>query len=188
MNSHHQLKQRNTKKMRRDGKEAKKQKNRERWSEEQSKVLASMYVDKHEELESSRCNQVWTSILKKLNQQGSPKTKQQCRIKIRNLKADYKRCKDKNKESGSNPHSCPFYEEFDAILGARNVINMTEFGEVSVADEIAESPGSPSVVNLEPTSNKRKIANLDESFKEDQFLNELEEMQTATGSHKKKRH
>ena len=71
---------------------------------------------------------------KKVNQQGSPKTKQQCRIKIRNLKADYKRCKDKNKESGSNHHSCPFYEEFDAILGTRNVISMPEFAEVGVAD------------------------------------------------------
>lgn len=171
-------------KRREGGKETKK---RERWSEEQSKVLVSMYVEKHEELESSRCNQVWPSILKKVNQQGSPKTKQQCRIKIRNLKADYKRCKDKNKESGSNHHSCPFYEEFDAILGTRNVISMPEFGEVGVADEIAESPGSPSVVNLESTSNKRKIANLDESFEGDQFLNELEEMQTAAGNPKKKK-
>ena len=58
---------------------------------------------------------------------------------------------------------------------------MPEFGEV------AESPGSPSVVNLESTSNKRKIANLDESFEGDQFLNELEEMQTAAGNPKKKK-
>ena len=127
-----------------------------------------MYVEKHREPESSRCNQVWPSILKKVNQQGSPKTKQQCRIKIRNLKADYKRCKDKSTESGSNHHSCPFYEEFDAILGTRNVI------------EIAESPGPPSMVNLESTSNKRKIANLDESFEGDQFLNEIEEMLLET--------
>ena len=96
------------------------------------------------------------------------------------MKADYKRCKDKNKGSVSNHHRCSFYEEFDAILGMRNVISMPEFGEV------AESPGSPSVVNLESTSNKRKTANLDESFEGDQFLNELEEMQTADGNPKKK--
>ena len=89
---------------------------------------------------------------------------QQQFFSIRNLKADYKRCKDKNKESGSSHHSCPFYEEFDAILGTRNVISMPEFRKVGVADEIAESPVSPSAVNLESTSNKRKIANLDESF------------------------
>ena len=146
-----------------------------------------MYVEKHEELESSRCNQVWPSILKKVNQQGSPKTKQQCRIRIRSLKTEYKRCKDKNKESGSNHHSCPFCEEVDANLGTRNVISMSEFVEGDVADEIAESPGSPSVVNLESTSNKRKIANLDESFEGDQFLNELQEMQTAAGNPKKGR-
>ena len=64
---------------------------------------------------------------------------------------------------------------------------MPEFGEVGVADEIAESPGSPSVVNLESTSNKRKIANLDELFEGDQFLNELEEMQTAAGNLKRKK-
>ena len=97
------------------------------------------------------------------------------------MKADYKRCKDKNKGSVSNHHRCSFYEEFDAILGMRNVISMPEFGEV------AESPGSPSVVNLESTSNKRKTANLDESFEGDQFLNELEEMQTAAGNPKKKK-
>ena len=66
-------------------------------------------------------------------------------------------------------------------------ISMPEFGEVGVADEITESLGSPSVVNLESTSNKRKIANLDESFEGDQFLNELEEMQTAAGNPKKKK-
>ena len=66
-------------------------------------------------------------------------------------------------------------------------ISMPEFGEVGVADEITESLGSPSVVNLESTSNKRKIANLDESFEGDQFLNELEEMQTAAGKPKKRR-
>ena len=70
------------------------------------------------------------------------------------MKADYKCCKDKNTESGSNRHSCPFYGEFDAILGTRNVISLPEFGEVSLADETAESPGSPNVVNLEATSNK----------------------------------
>ena len=53
-------------KRREGGKETKKQ---ERWSEEESKVLVSMYVEKHEELESLRCNQVWPLILKKLNQQ-----------------------------------------------------------------------------------------------------------------------
>ena len=63
-----------------------------------------------------------------------------------------------------------------AAHSMKNVISMPEFGEVGVADEIAESPGLPSVVNLESTSNKRKIANLDESFEGDQFLNELEEM------------
>ena len=55
-------------------------------------------------------------------------------------------------------------------------------GKVGVADKIAESPGSLTVVNLGSTSNKRKIANLDESFEGDQFLNELEEMQTAAGN------
>ena len=53
-------------KRREGGKETKKQ---ERWSEEESKVLVSMYVEKHEELESLRCNQVWPLILKKVNQQ-----------------------------------------------------------------------------------------------------------------------
>ena len=108
MNSHHQLKQRNTKKMRRDEKEAKKQKN--------------------------------------------------------------------ESDGVKNSPVCQNLE-----------ISMPEFGEAGVADEITESLGSPSVVNLESTSNKRKIANLDESFEGDQFLNELEEMQTAAGKPKIRR-
>lgn len=110
------------------GKETKK---RERWSAEQSKVLVSLYVENNEQLESSRCNLVWPSILTKVNQHGSPKSIQQCKIKVRNLKAEYKRCKDRNKESGNSHHTCPFFEEFDAILGHRNVISMPEFGEAS---------------------------------------------------------
>ena len=60
-------------KRREGGKETKKH---ERWSEEQPKVLVFMYVEKREELESLRCNQVWPSVLKLVNQQGSAKTKQ----------------------------------------------------------------------------------------------------------------
>ena len=75
-----------------------------------------MYVDKFDELESSGCNQIWPSIVEAVSSPGPEKTLKQCKVKIRNMKDAYKKCKDDNKKSGNKSSKCPFYDEFDKLL------------------------------------------------------------------------
>ena len=84
---------------------------RERWMARQAEVLVSLWVDNFEALESSRCNQVW-KLVKKVCPLGPTK---QGKLKIRNLKDAFKKCKDQNKQSGNEGRSCAFYEEFDRV-------------------------------------------------------------------------
>ena len=71
-------------------------------SHDQTNVFISMYVDKFNELESSGCNQIWPSIVEAVSSHGPEKTLKQCKVKIRNMKDAYKKCKDENKKVETN--------------------------------------------------------------------------------------
>ena len=45
----------------------------------------------------------------------------QCRDRIKNLLAKYRKTKDKNRQSGGGTVTCPFYDEIDAIVGSRPI-------------------------------------------------------------------
>ena len=95
---------------------------REKWTARQAEVLVSLWVENFEALESSCCNHVLPKLVKKVCPLGPTKTFKQCKVKIRNLKDVYKKCKDENKQSGNERHSCAFYENFDRVLSVRNVV------------------------------------------------------------------
>ena len=42
---------------------------------------------------------------------------------MRNLKDSYKAARDKNKKIGTSPTYSPYFEDFDEVLGTRDVIN-----------------------------------------------------------------
>ena len=86
---------------------------RERWSHDQTKVriIIIIYVDKFDELESSRCNQIWPSIVEAVSSHGPEKTLKQCKVRIRNMKNAYKKCKDENKKSRNKSNKSPFYDD-----------------------------------------------------------------------------
>ena len=45
----------------------------------------------------------------------------------------YKNAKENNRTSGAFPETSPFFEDFDEILGSRDVVNTPELKEVGVA-------------------------------------------------------
>ena len=92
--------------------EVKQKSKRERWSHDQTKVrIIIIYVDKFDELESSRCNQIWPSTVEAVSSHGPEKTLKQCKVRIRNMKNAYKKCKDENKKSGNKSNKSPFYDD-----------------------------------------------------------------------------
>ena len=149
--------------------------------------MLSSWVEKFEILESFRCNQVWPKLVNKVCSLGPTKTLKQCKVKIRNIKDAYKKCKDENKQSGNERRSCAFYEEFNRVLSVRNVVKLPQVCEVGVAEELAQSPPEYHVVD--DTTNdfqenefkenkenrKRKTLDLNESLESKAFVDELKE-------------
>ena len=63
---------------------------------------------------------IFDAITAKLSEFGHMKTGEQCKTKIKNLLAKYRKVKDSNRTSGSGAdNSFPFFGEMDAVLGTR---------------------------------------------------------------------
>ena len=73
-------------------------------------------------LNSSRCNQAWSSIKIQVDKYGDSKYLIQWNNKIKALKDQYKKAKEKNEKSGEEPKSSPFYDQFDWILSQRTIL------------------------------------------------------------------
>ena len=54
---------------------------------------------------------------------GPEKTVTQCKNKIRNLKAAYKAAKENNKKIGASPKFCQYFNDFNKVLGTRDVMH-----------------------------------------------------------------
>ncbi|EMP30412.1 hypothetical protein UY3_12413 [Chelonia mydas] len=51
-----------------------------------------------------------------MRDRGYNRDTQQCRVKVKELRQAYQKTKDANGRSGSEPHTCHFYDELHAIL------------------------------------------------------------------------
>ena len=138
----------------------------------QTEVQVAQWVKHFDNMESSRCNQYWLKIVQEVNFHGPEKMLKQCKVKIRNLKDSYKKCKDENKSSGNNFNTCQFYDEFDRVLSTRNVVNLPAFREVGAVKPLAFDDEKKSEEDKTGpldagSSKKRKTTeseNLDDSF------------------------
>jgi hypothetical protein len=73
-----------------------------------------------EELDGAVRNKtVFATIAEQLKRLGYNRDGQQCRVKIKNLKKNYREVKDHNGETGRGRKTCKFFKEMDAILGHR---------------------------------------------------------------------
>ncbi|KAI8487898.1 hypothetical protein Bbelb_343460 [Branchiostoma belcheri] len=70
-------------------------------------------------LESFRNKEGYAMLEKALREEGYVRSAKQIQVKLRDLKAGYRKCKEKNNRSGNGRTSCPFYQELDVVLGTR---------------------------------------------------------------------
>ena len=90
---------------------------RDRWNTQQTGALVNMWKDHYKELKSSKQqHSIWILIKNKTDAVGKPKTLNQIKTKIRNLKDAYKACKDNNKKTGRSPTFCPYFQDFEISL------------------------------------------------------------------------
>ena len=110
----------------------------------------------------------------------------------------YKKWGDENKESGNERRSCAFYEKFDRLLSVKNVIKLPQVCEVSVAEELAQSPPEFHVdddttydfqeneFEENKVNRKRKTFDLNESLESEAFVDKFEEAVKSKKNKEKK--
>lgn len=69
--------------------------------------------------ECTRNQKIFEKISRKLTEAGYDRTFQQCRDKIKKLKGDYKKVKDKHGKTGEDRSNWEYFDAMDAILGSR---------------------------------------------------------------------
>ena len=92
------------------------------WTDSEIYKLIDIWGDQtiQEQLEGCRRNrEVFEKISKLMHEAGYDRTGTQCREKIKKLKVDYRKVKDKNNQTGNNRKDTKFYYAMNEILGTK---------------------------------------------------------------------
>uniref|UniRef100_A0A3B3R8G5 Myb/SANT-like DNA-binding domain-containing protein n=1 Tax=Paramormyrops kingsleyae TaxID=1676925 RepID=A0A3B3R8G5_9TELE len=68
---------------------------------------------------TTRNKKVFAIISSRLEHMGDTRNTEQCRLKIKKLKQDYRKVKDHNNRSGADRKTNTWFEALDAVLGHR---------------------------------------------------------------------
>lgn len=93
------------------------------WGEKETRVFLELCLEnqilhlmdgrKHKHVD------IFRSLVPEMEKRGFFKTAEQMKLKLRNLKQNYFKCKRDNSVSGAKKNECPFYEELDLLYGGR---------------------------------------------------------------------
>ncbi len=93
------------------------------WSDIEIKAVIAIWgaTDLQQQLDGAVRNKlIYEKISKEMKKKGYERDWIQCRVKIKNLKTNYKKVKDGNNKTGESRKTCKFYDELDRILGHRS--------------------------------------------------------------------
>lgn len=76
-------------------------------------ILRIIVGKKHRHVE------IFRMLVPEMHTRGYEKTAEQMKLKLKNLKAAYFKCKRNNNVSGAAPSTCPFYNELELLYGSR---------------------------------------------------------------------
>ena len=66
----------------------------------------------------------------------------QVKVKLGRLKDAYKQVRDNNSRTGAAPKSCPYYNDFNELLGERDIVSFKQVKEVGCSKN-TNLPTSP---------------------------------------------
>ncbi|XP_065920375.1 zinc finger and SCAN domain-containing protein 29-like [Dysidea avara] len=92
------------------------------WTAEETRALIAIWSQESVQDELKRVHRnrdIFQRISMELEDCGFPRTWQQCRTRIKNLTAKYRKIKDHNNVSGNDRENWEYFDQFDAILGTR---------------------------------------------------------------------
>lgn len=108
------------------------------WSDEDVLQLITLWGEEgvQEQLEGAKRNKhVYEKLAKEMQKRGSAKTAEQCRAKMKKLKLEYRKIKDKHNQTGQGRKSWKFLESMDAVLGNRPATRPSEILDTSENQE-----------------------------------------------------
>ena len=85
-------------------------------------------------IESNGCKGGWRKRKDTVAKHGHQKYVKQCRNKALALKDTYRKAKDNSNNYGASPNFLQFYNNFNRILGTRNILNLQKVIEVAVSN------------------------------------------------------
>jgi len=129
-------------------KDPKRTRNYEKWTDDEQKMLLTLWAEKFELLESKDARKAWADIAAKINKHfGTKRTTEKFSKKIKYLIDRYKIAKDWNSnQSGGHRRKSIYYDQIDEVLGCRDVItlqNVKEAGSSSRRDSSETEPSTP---------------------------------------------
>ena len=122
------------------------------WSERETQALVSIWSEdriQRELKKSVRNDLAFTQISRELAEHGYVHTVEQCRAKVKSLKAKYKQIADRMRRSGTGresdeesevPSVFPFFDDMDVVMGGR--ASVTPVHLLDSADAPDASTGS----------------------------------------------
>jgi len=94
------------------------------WTEESTESLISIWNEKNVEkqLDDPKVQNsvLYDSIAKILHDNGFEKTPEQCKLKLKNLRRNYRLCKDRLNRSGNSRKTCKYFKQLNEILGKQS--------------------------------------------------------------------
>ena len=82
------------------------------------------------EIETYRQSSAWLGVKAAVDNHGPTKYVKQINAKLGRLKDTYKQGKDNSSRTGVAPQSCPYYNDFNELLGEREIVSFKQVKEV----------------------------------------------------------
>lgn len=93
------------------------------WTDNETRALLQVWSEESVQRKLntvSKKKPIYDAIARKLGEMGYTKTGEQCKTKIKNLLARYRKVKDGNRKSGTGADSSfPFFDDIDTVIGTR---------------------------------------------------------------------
>ena len=131
------------------------------WSDKEVRALIEVWGTGkiQQELDGAKRNKpIFDKIARSLQEQGFHRDYQQCKAKIKSLKADYRAVKDHNNGTGRGRKTCKFFRELDDILGCRPASAPTAVLESSTLSQSSSSASLDHSID-ENTAGKCRLIN-----------------------------
>jgi hypothetical protein len=109
------------------------------WGEEETRIFLELCTEKRiislMDGKKHKHVDIFQSLVEDMEKRGFCKTAQQMKLKLKNLKLAYYKCRRDNNVSGAAKTTCPFYEQLDILYSTRpNVQVLSDSSGIDTAD------------------------------------------------------